>query len=132
VLVREGGDQRPEIRLPVDPQLRVCSKIDLAEIRAVGIGVSARTGIGLQELRDRLDELAFGPAAGNTTLAINARHVRCIEEARTALARAVLPEGAELIALELREALDSLGGVLGSVTPDDVLGRVFSTFCIGK
>jgi tRNA modification GTPase len=40
--------------------------------------------------------------------------------------------GAELIALELRDALDHLGRVLGQVTPDDVLGRVFATFCIGK
>jgi tRNA modification GTPase len=40
--------------------------------------------------------------------------------------------GAELIALELREALDALGRVLGSVTPEDLLGRIFSTFCIGK
>jgi tRNA modification GTPase len=36
------------------------------------------------------------------------------------------------LALELREALDALGGVLGNVSPDDVLGRIFSTFCIGK
>jgi tRNA modification GTPase len=38
----------------------------------------------------------------------------------------------ELIALELRDALDSLGRVLGQITPDDVLGRIFSSFCIGK
>ena len=38
----------------------------------------------------------------------------------------------ELLALELREALDGLGHVLGQISPDDLLGRIFSTFCIGK
>jgi tRNA modification GTPase len=48
-------------------------------------------------------------------------------------ARSIARNGAaELIALELREALDALGRVLGQVTPDDVLGRVFASFCIGK
>jgi tRNA modification GTPase len=37
-----------------------------------------------------------------------------------------------LIAAELREALDALGAILGQITPDDVLGRIFSSFCIGK
>ena len=46
-----------------------------------------------------------------------------------------VPHGLPLrhhIALELRSALDALGEVLGRLTPDDLLGRVFATFCIGK
>jgi tRNA modification GTPase len=45
---------------------------------------------------------------------------------------AIQSGAAELIAAELRQALDSLGQVLGDVSPDDILGRIFSTFCIGK
>jgi tRNA modification GTPase len=39
---------------------------------------------------------------------------------------------AELLAAELREALDELSQILGVVTPDDILGKIFSAFCIGK
>jgi tRNA modification GTPase len=38
----------------------------------------------------------------------------------------------EIIALGLREALDALGELVGEVSPDDVIGRVFATFCVGK
>jgi tRNA modification GTPase len=88
-------------------------------------------------LREELDRLVFGDAAPpGATLALNARHVQAIDEARDALARCrqhlTVGAGAEILALELRESLDALGRVLGSVTPDDILGRVFSNFCIGK
>ncbi|MCS7033663.1 MAG: tRNA uridine-5-carboxymethylaminomethyl(34) synthesis GTPase MnmE, partial [Phycisphaerae bacterium] len=77
--------------------------------------------------------LAFGQPGGDK-LALNQRHVRAIEASAEAIRRArrSLERGPELIALELREALDHLGQILGQVTPDDVLGRVFRSFCIGK
>jgi tRNA modification GTPase len=103
----------------------------------VSLGVSAVTGEGLDHLLARLDRLAFGDpvSAGGASLALNARHVDAVREARLALARAAAVGDAaspEVVALELREALDALGRVLGSVSPDDLLGRIFSTFCIGK
>jgi tRNA modification GTPase len=81
----------------------------------------------------RLDTLAFG-AAERPSLALNARHLRAIDDARAALRRTSdsATVGPELIALELRESLDVLGTILGQVSPDDVLGHIFSTFCIGK
>ncbi|MDB5318617.1 MAG: trmE [Phycisphaerales bacterium] len=96
--------------------------------------VSAETGVGLDALRARLDALAFGADVGGGGLALNARHVRAIGEARDALGRAVdaVDHGAEVVAMELREALESLGSVLGRMSPDDLLGRIFSAFCIGK
>jgi tRNA modification GTPase len=106
-------------------------------LAAGAIHVSAKTGEGMGELREALDRLAFGETSGGgaSSLALNARHLGSIAEARSALSRArsiARDGGAELIALELRESLDALGRVLGQVTPDDVLGRVFATFCIGK
>jgi len=97
-------------------------------------GVSAMTGVGMHELRARLDELAFGAAGGGSGLALNARHVQAIGEAREALARAVesVAGGAEVVAMDLREGLEALGAVLGRMSPDDLLGRIFSRFCIGK
>ena len=97
--------------------------------------LSAVTGAGMPELLAHLDRLAFGNASGTAALALNLRHVRAITEARDALARArgqADQIGPEVTAVELREALDHLGGVLGRVTPDDLLGRIFSGFCIGK
>ena len=67
-------------------------------------------------------------------LALNLRHVQAIEHALESLGRAAeLAGGAvELCAAELRDALDALGQVLGHVSPDDLIGRIFSQFCIGK
>jgi tRNA modification GTPase len=61
--------------------------------------------------------------------------VHSLTDARAALARVMTnPEAfeVELLALEFREALEALGAILGRVTPDDLLGRIFSGFCIGK
>jgi tRNA modification GTPase len=140
VLVRDCTDSRPAPQLPRATHLLVATKLDLLQVGcAVGpneIGISAIRGDNLGRLRELLDGIAFGStSSGGATLALNARHVQAIEEARSALDRALgrsHDSGAELIALELREALDALGRILGGVTPDEVLDRIFSTFCIGK
>jgi tRNA modification GTPase len=132
VLVREVVDGRPDIALPRQPHLRINSKADLSRAPVEGLCVSAQMGDGIQQLRSQLDRLAFGPASAVPTLALNARHLHSIAQAQSALRRADAQVDAELIALELREALDSLGSILGTVTPDDILGRIFSSFCIGK
>jgi tRNA modification GTPase len=88
----------------------------------------------MSALRDRLDIVAFGTAAPST-LALNARHIQAIHDARAAVFRAHdqgTVASPEILAVELRDALDALGAILGQVTPDDVLGRIFSSFCIGK
>lgn len=117
------------------PDLVVRTKRDLLKHEPGEFTVSAVTGEGMELLRDRLDALAFGStSAASDALALNARHVRAIADAVAALARAreLIDSGPEIIAVELREALDALGSVLGRVTPDDVLSRVFAAFCIGK
>jgi tRNA modification GTPase len=89
----------------------------------------------MTELRDRLDELCFGQSSGASEhVALTARHAVAIETALQAVgrARSSIESGSEIVALELREALDSLGEVRGVVSSDDVLGRVFARFCIGK
>ena len=78
--------------------------------------------------------------------AVSARHRRCLELAAEGLTRALALCGADeeagaaedgslsedLVAMELREALDALGGITGRTSPEDVLHEVFSKFCIGK
>ena len=135
VLVRDATDDRVPLAMSRAADLIVETKADLANVATTPQSVSARTGQGMDQLRDRLDQLAFGRPASGGTLALNARHLAAIADARQSLARAreiAMSGGPELVALELRDALDDLGRVLGRVTPDDVLGRVFATFCIGK
>jgi tRNA modification GTPase len=138
VLVRDATDDRPHIQLPRQPDLVVRTKADLLpdDDDDDALTVSAKTGTKLDRLRQILDARAFGDAVGaGASLALNARHTRAIADARAALARAAerVNDGAsELVALELREALDALGGVVGMVSPDELLGRIFSAFCIGK
>jgi tRNA modification GTPase len=155
VLVEDSTDSRPQLPTSRVPDLVVRSKLDVAWAprprgipqdmggapmprgadTAREICVSAKTGDGMDSLRQRLDAVCFGEVSSGASLALNLRHVRGIEEARGALARilAQLPQvRPELLALEFREALDALGAILGRVTPDDLLGRIFAGFCIGK
>ena len=140
VLVRDPTDPRSPLTSSRTPDVVIWSKADLADgsppvgMSNADLAVSAVTGLNLDRLRDRLDQLAFGTSApaGASALALNARHVDAVREARESLARAADQASPELVALELREALDALGRVLGAITPDDLLGRVFARFCIGK
>jgi tRNA modification GTPase len=135
ILVQDVTDPSPAAALARRPDLVVRTKSDLVPAPAQGdLSVSAHTGDGLPALRERLDRLAFGERSARPSLALNARHVAAVHEAREALARAssAAERSPEVLALELREALDALGRVVGAVTPDDLLGRIFSTFCIGK
>jgi tRNA modification GTPase len=142
LLVRDVTDARPPVPTPRKIDLVVLTKVDLISSAAApddaAVAVSAVTGAGLPVLRLALGRLCFGEASagGSAMLALNARHVQHIQDGRRTLASArasaAAAEGPELIAHHLRAALDALGGVLGAVTPDDVLGHVFSAFCIGK
>lgn len=118
---------------PYDIHLR--TKMDYGgEVAAGEIGVSALTGQGMDEFRSVLDQRAFGDLGGSATLTLNARHIQAISAAREALHLAQLQAvtGHEWIALHLREALDHIGQIVGTISPDELLGKVFSTFCIGK
>jgi len=160
VVVKEVGDEREELKIGREGSLVVWTKMDLIGgcARAAGSGggsglplslalspgyrgegkkevrVSAVTGEGMGELREELDRICFGERAGGEALALNGRHLEAIGEARGALERgmACSDQGAEVVAMELREAMDRLGEVLGKVSPEEVLGRVFGKFCIGK
>ena len=130
LLIDPNDPERPT----VNAQLTIFTKADLGACHSGGLNVSAKTGIGMSELRAKLDELCFGGDACNRTVALTARHVRAVEEALGAVqrARGAIQSGAEIVALELREALDQLGSIRGQISSDDVLGRVFARFCIGK
>lgn len=137
VLVRDLTDSEPVLASGRAPSLVLRTKLDLMPSASVdqGLGVSALTGAGMEQLRGALDAVCFGDAGTGSSLAVNLRHVRAIAEARAALGRAIEAidnAGPEVIAMELREAIDAVGSILGRVTPDELLGRIFAGFCIGK
>ena len=122
--------------------LTKCDRPCRTDCAAPAIRTSARTGLGLSDLRNRIGALlTAGPAQEAGVVAATA--VRCRESLRLAResldrARRVAAEdaaeftGEELIAAEMRVALDELGKVVGTVYTDDVLDRIFGRFCIGK
>ncbi len=124
---------------PRQRTLLVRNKVDLTGEPAGRTGpgavnVSARTGAGLEALRQLLAESAGGAADG--AFSARARHINSLREATRKYQEAASLFGrrqsAELIAEELRLAQDFLGEITGAVSSDDILGEIFSQFCIGK
>lgn len=122
-------------------RLLLLNKADLG--RAAGwpkdaVAISCQTGTGVEALRDAVRTLVLrsGPLMSDHPVAINARHQVCFERVSThvAAAKAALVGGLapEYVALDLREALQALGEVVGAVDVEQVLDVIFSSFCIGK
>ena len=125
------------------PCLIVYSKVDLlepalqAEMPAEAVACSAVTGDGVERLRQRIVAgLTEGAPAAETALVTNLRQHTALTEGVAALTRAATAAHAnlphELLLLDLYAALESLDSLTGATTSDDILGRIFATFCIGK
>lgn len=103
------------------------------------VHTSAKTGTGIEDLKNAVSVLLRGNAgraeAGEIVLT-ELRHKLAIEKASESLSSFLrlldAGESPEFLALDLRVALDSLGEITGEVTTEDVLGRIFSKFCVGK
>ncbi len=112
--------------------------LNRAESASCGVAVSSLTGEGMSALTDRLISVitAGGGAFEQSEVAVNARHQACLERARHSLADALREfatgTSVEFTAMELRLALEALGDVIGRVDVEDLLGVIFSQFCIGK
>lgn len=136
----ERGEAEIAARLgSADRVLHVYNKIDAAPgvAAAPGIGLSARTGEGLDLLRKTLLERAGGQAHPEGVFIARTRHVRALEQARTHVdrARQIVDSPAaalDLLAEELRLAHDTLGQITGRMNADALLGEIFGRFCIGK
>ena len=99
--------------------------------------VSALKGVGLAELEQAMvDRVLLGTAVCEDAFMARRRHVDALERTLAALDRAqcrlVVAKAGELVAEELREAQDALGGVTGAFATEDLLAHIFSSFCIGK
>ncbi len=126
------------------PRRRVWTQADRhpppADWRARGgLVTSAATGLGLDELRGAVAAALSGSSGGSegpTDPSGTARSRAALVEASRALARGSATRAADygddLVAIDLRIAVDALGHVLGAEVGDDILDRIFSRFCIGK
>lgn len=122
-------------------EIAVLNKIDLrpdGDLPSAVVPLCCVDGRGLEQLVNaivgRVDTGVFGRF--DQSVAINARHQHCLRlaedllgETRRSLERGDAPE---LTALELRGALAAIGEITGAIDSEEVLGRIFSTFCIGK
>ena len=137
----DHGHEEIDEDLPEEvPVTIVRNKIDLVEEPAGAdagtVSLSAKTGEGLEHLRRRIRELAGYENQGEGAFTARRRHLIALRAARQhfkagrdALQRS---RAGELFAEELRLSQHALGEITGAVSSDDLLGRIFSEFCIGK
>ena len=134
----------PPDDLPDRPLTVVCNKIDLVGGLSAGvetgeidrISVSALTGEGMDVLADYLKHLAGFDDVVEGELIARRRHLDAIDRAHRHLRQGIAEfrdhAAGEIMAEELRLAQHALGEITGRVTSDDLLGEIFSSFCIGK
>ncbi len=123
------------------PLLRIFNKVDLLgqEPRAVAVGgvadiyLSAKTGGGIDLLHEHLLRIVGWQTDGEGVFMARERHLSALRVAQERLALAAACEGrVEFFAEELRLAQNALSSITGEFTSDDLLGEIFSRFCIGK
>ena len=117
--------------------LRVVNKTDLAEVASSeAIPISVKTGDGMERLYDAIEKAVWADRGEkHDDVAVAARHAALLEEAADAVRRAaerIGEESWELAAVDLRTAVAALGRITGQSVEPDVLGAIFSKFCIGK
>lgn len=114
------------------------SALDGKESAPPVVGISAKTGAGLDALRDCIRSMVFGPdfEPGEGAMVTRLRHLSALNRAKDALgnsARSVAENlSGEFVAMDLRAAIEALGEITGAVSTDDILDRIFREFCIGK
>ena len=139
--VTDKDQGAPKESLPEGvPVTIVHNKIDLVEAKAGVIDgevfLSAHTGEGIDALRQRIRELAGYDNQGEGAFTARRRHIRALRRANEhfEMGRRALEESkaGELLAEELRLSQQALGEITGAFSADDLLGKIFSEFCIGK
>jgi tRNA modification GTPase len=134
----EAADDRRVLDMPRAPDFRVVNKIDLHPVTEAEAGVwplSVKTGQGLRDFRLALEDLIRErnqfPA---DAVVVRERHRYALQQALTLLKSAMGGRltGLEFVAEDVRKAAAALAGVTGRIDVEDLLGKIFQDFCIGK
>ena len=101
------------------------------------ISISAKEGVGIAALKEKLVEIVIGDfSLSDETIVSNIRHYDALIKTATSLQKAKenLATGitADFVAMDIRQAMFDLGTITGDISTDDLLGNIFSKFCIGK
>jgi tRNA modification GTPase len=127
-----------KIQFPEKHILLLVNKADLnPNLKPEGLCISAKTGTGIEELKNSLVALVISNFdLQNETIVSSARHYEALlktsetlEKAQNGLEDAT---SADFIAMDIRQAMYHLGTITGDISTDDLLGNIFSKFCIGK
>lgn len=123
--------------------LLVANKVDLTEQLELSqsseykvLPLSAKTGHGIKELKNTLKDIVGFKQTSEGSFIARRRHLDAIERAleycENGKQQLEVYHAGELLADELRQAQNALSEITGEFTADDLLGRIFSSFCIGK
>ncbi len=101
------------------------------------VKISAKKETGLDELKNKITETVLcGSAESSAEVVTNTRHVRALEKALASIDSFIMAvnknTSPEFLSVDLRDALDAIGDIIGITTTDDILNKIFSNFCIGK
>jgi tRNA modification GTPase len=148
LLVYDSNDSEFDLTILPDsvkdkPKILVRNKIDLVGLKpsvqkvenVLEIAISAKNGEGVDSLQDALSEFAGLNATAEGVFLARKRHINAIEETLVFIRNAIdqLKQGSsELVAEDLRQAGLQLSQITGEFSSDDLLGEIFSSFCIGK
>lgn len=133
-------------KFPEKPLLPICNKVDTLQKDTVeklqseipnALFISAKDGEGVESLKEKLyQSVETGTLHGDNVVVSNSRHydalLKALEEIQKVKEGMEVGVASDLIAIDIRQALFHLGEITGSVTTDDLLGNIFSNFCIGK
>lgn len=154
ILVADASETRHFIPHEIDPPftkfeqfkeklLIVANKVDLTEELELSqsneykvLPLSAKTGRGIEELKNTLKDIVGFKQTSEGSFIARRRHLDAIERAlqhcEKGKQQLEVYHAGELLADELRQAQNALSEITGEFTADDLLGRIFSSFCIGK
>ena len=119
--------------------LKVGSKLDIAEnilLEEKCLKISSKENIGLEKLKNAVKNAVLSDVAENSEFCTNLRQQECLKNSREFLIKATnacekeVPQ--DLISIDLKSALISLGEITGEVVSDEIINNIFSNFCIGK
>ncbi len=140
LLLHDASDAQTELPTPyVDKTTIVYTKQDLAPEKTLPEGsllISVKTGFGLDALKQHIKQVAGYTSSSESIFTARRRHITELEKAQIAIRRGrhqlEVNQAGELLADELLQAQTALNEITGEFSSDDLLGKIFGSFCIGK